>query len=94
MAKPSNGSPRSDLLSGTSGDDFLIGHAGDDVFYLSGGDDVVFGQGGFDAAVFAGQFSDFDIQTDHTGNLRTFVTGIGGNAQLKNVETLLFDNGI
>lgn len=94
MAKPIAGTQGGDTLYGTAGNDKLLGHGGDDTFDLtqSTGNDTVDGQGGSDAALFSGRFEDYVVTFKDTGNLKTTVAGHGLNADLKDVETLLFDN--
>lgn len=88
------GTQNGDVLYGGASNDLLLGHQGDDVFDLtqSTGQDVINGQGGLDSAIFSGRFEDYSLIFKDTGNLRTFVSGDGLTADLKNVETLYFDN--
>ena len=94
MAKLIQGTQAGDTLSGTAANDQLLGHNGADIFDLTGstGSDTVNGQGGMDTAIFAGRIEDYAINVQDTGNLKTTVSGDDLSAELKNVETLLFDN--
>jgi hypothetical protein len=91
---PIQGTQSGDLLYGTSADDQLLGHQGDDIYDLtnSTGSDTVNGQNGLDTAIFAGRIEDYLIDSKNTGNLKTAVSGDNLNADLKSVETLIFDN--
>ena len=94
MAKPIQGTQGSDTLYGTSSNDNLLGHQGNDFFDLrqSTGVDTIDGQGGMDTAIFGGRFEDYLFSFKDTGNLKTTVSGHDLKADLKNVETLWFDN--
>jgi hypothetical protein len=94
MAQPIQGTQSGDTLYGTAAADKLLGHQGNDIFDLthSTGTDTVDGQGGSDTAIFAGRFEDYVLSFKDTGNLKTTVSGHNLTAELKNVETLLFDN--
>ena len=94
MATPDQGTQTGDTLSGTTGNDKLLGHNGDDIFDFTniGGNDTANGQGGMDTAVFDGRYEDYVISLKDTGNLKTTVSGGTSTVELKNVETLLFDN--
>src|SRR3954469_15348502 len=94
MAEPIQGTQAGDTLYGTAANDKLLGHNGNDVFDLtaSSGSDTVNGQGGTDTAIFAGRLEDYVVGVKDTGNLKTTVSGLTLDAELKNVETLWFDN--
>jgi Calx-beta domain/RTX calcium-binding nonapeptide repeat (4 copies) len=94
MALPTQGTQGGDTVYGTSGNDKLLGHQGNDFFDLrpSTGSDTIDGQGGIDTAIFAGRYEDYVFSFKDTGNLKTAVDGHGLSADLKQVETLWFDN--
>lgn len=80
------GGEGNDVLQGEDGADFLVGGAGDD--NIDGGE-------GDDTASFDGDVDDYTITVEVDDDFnRTFtVTGPDGTDTVRNVETLLFDDG-
>ena len=76
-----------DLLFGGSGDDYLLGESGDD--FIDGGD----GLG--DVAAYGGARDQYSVEFNVDGLLevRDLVEDRNGNDIVKNVETLLFEDG-
>lgn len=83
-------------LSGGAGADALYGGSGDDRLSGDDGDDYLDGQTGSNTAIYAGNFSDYQIVT---GVSSTTVTGIGARAAdgtdtLKNIQFIQFADHI
>lgn len=69
---------------------FELGDGNDNVFGGKG-DDVLNGGNGFDAAIFSGNFSNYDFSKLFTGNT---ISGPDGNDSLVDIEFGLFDNDL
>src|SRR4051794_20736319 len=80
-----NGGVRSDKLTGTKDNDQIFGGRGDD--QIDGG-------GGTDSAVFTGRFQDYRIKQTPSTNTNLSISGPDGDDSVKNVELLLFDDGM
>ena len=79
-----------DALRGDDGDDRLFGGAEADFLTGGAGDDLIFGGAGYDVARYFGLQKDYVV----TGrNADATVTGPDGTDTLRNVETILFDDG-
>ncbi|WP_395702211.1 S8 family serine peptidase [Aquabacterium sp.] len=77
---------------GSRYDDTLIGSAEDNDIQGSGGNDRIDGGAGHDSAIFDGKRADATFSVDpDTGEL--LVRLYGSTARLRNVETLVFDDG-
>src|SRR5947209_8733498 len=98
MAKPVQGTKQGDSLIGTDGNDTIQGKDGNDFITGGKGNDNIDGGNGIDTAVYSGNYADYSIVFQGTGNDKVTVSdshaGRDGTDQLKHVEFLKFNDAI
>src|SRR4051812_6906368 len=96
MAKPTKGTRGDDDLSlaGTPGNDTIQGKGGNDYIIGGKGNDNIDGGAGIDTAVYSGNFAEYALSFNGTGNNKVTVSDSlairDGTDNLKNVEILKF----
>jgi Ca2+-binding RTX toxin-like protein len=91
-----HGGAGDDILLGNAGNDVLVGGDGDDSFFGGPGNNVIDGGQGDDEAAFDGLLSEHAITLigGARGLDRWLVSGPDGISLLRDVEKLVFDDGV
>lgn len=83
------------VLSGLGGGNLVQGHAGSNRFTIASGSWVVDGGQGLDRVILGGKLSDFTITTSKvSGSEQTAIMGANGKIVLKNIEEIIFNDGV